>query len=384
MVDKNAHYLMCKGGVFYCTRHVPNDLQRQYEPPRIVICLKTHNHSSALRASRSMAAKLDDFWLQMRLSNLDVPAADRLVKQQPIKTFTSSAPKLSDALAKYCALKGADKGKLFFTVAERNVGYVNECLGNRPLDAYSSSYAVKFRDWLIGQSLSTSSIKRIFSTIRAVFNLTNQEQGLGCSNAFANTYLSSDERPKRAVISPEDIKRVQKVCLEIADERRLIVALISDTGMRLSEAIGLIWNDIQLEHEYPHIDLKPHPWRRLKTSSSKRLIPLVGASLEAVKIMHRQCDNSFLFKSYASEEGCNGNSCSATLNKWLKQRVSDAVIHSFRHSFRDRLRNAGVQSEMIDQLGGWSRQTVGQGYGLGYNLDALTNAMYHLDDEHCV
>ena len=224
MVDKNAHYLMCKGGVFYFTRHVPNDLQRHYETPRIVICLKTRNHASALRASRSMASKLDDFWLQMRLSHLDVPASDRLVKQQPINTFTSSAPKLSDALTKYCALKGADKGKLFFTVADRNVGYVICCLGDRPLDAYSSADAAKFRDWLIDRSLSTSSIKRIFSTIRAVFNLTIQEQGLGCSNAFANTYLPSDERPKRAVISPEDIKCVQKLCLDIADERRLLIA----------------------------------------------------------------------------------------------------------------------------------------------------------------
>ena len=375
MVDKNAHYLMCKGGVFYFTRHVPNDLQKHYETPRIVICLKTRNRESAIKASRSMAAKLDDFWLQMRVANMDVPASDKLTKQQPKEAFTSSAPKLSDALTMYCALKGADKSKLFFTVADRNVGYVAECLGDRPLDAYSSSDAAKFRDWLIDRSLSTSSIKRIFSTIRAVFNLTIQEQGLGCSNAFANTFLPSDERPKRAVISPEDIKRVQDVCLDIADERRLLIALISDTGMRLSEAVGLVWDDIKLNHEFPHIDIKPHPWRRLKTSSSKRLIPLVGASLEAVKIMHRQCDNSFLFKSYASEDGCNGNSCSATLNKWLKQYVPDAVIHSFRHSFRDRLRNAGVQSEMIDQLGGWSRQSVGQGYGNGYDLSKLHEAI---------
>ena len=76
MVDKNAHYLMCKGGVFYFTRHVPNDLQRHYETTRIVICLKTRNRTSAMNASRSMAAKLDDFWLQMRLSHLDVPASD--------------------------------------------------------------------------------------------------------------------------------------------------------------------------------------------------------------------------------------------------------------------------------------------------------------------
>ena len=47
MVDKNAHYLMCKGGVFYFTRHVPNNLQKHYETPRIVICLKTRSKNPA-------------------------------------------------------------------------------------------------------------------------------------------------------------------------------------------------------------------------------------------------------------------------------------------------------------------------------------------------
>ena len=67
---------------------------------------------------------------------------------------------------------------------------------------------------------------------------------MSCVNAFAKTYLPSEERPKRASISLEDIKRVQKVCLDIADERRLLIALISDTGMRLSEALGLVWGDV--------------------------------------------------------------------------------------------------------------------------------------------
>ena len=256
MVDKHAHYLMCKGGVYYFTRHVPNDLQRHYATPRIVICLKTRSQNAALKASRSMAAKLDDFWLQMRVANMDVPASDKLTKQQPKEAFTSCAPKLSDALQRYFKLKGIDKPKLFFTASERNVGYVIECLADRPIDTYTTADAATFRDWLIEKHLSTASIKRIFSTIRAVFNLTIHEDGLECTNAFAKTFLPSDERPKRATISREDIKRIQQVCLDIADERRLLVALLSDTGMRLSEAIGLVWDD---DHEYPHISLKPHP-----------------------------------------------------------------------------------------------------------------------------
>ena len=327
MVDKNAHYLMCKGGVYYFTRHVPNDLKEQYNTSRIVICLKTRNKNSALKASRSMAGKLDDFWLQLRVANMDIPAIDKLTVQQPLKPSKSYAPTLSDALEKYCRLKGGNKSELFFTAAHRNVGYVIERLGDRTLDSYSSADAAKFRDWLIDKGLSTSSIRRIFSTIRAVFNLTIHEDGLDCKNAFVNTFLPTDERPKRLSISPDDIKRVQKICLEIADEKRLLIALLSDTGMRLSEALGLVWSDVNLDHEYPHICLKPHPWRPLKTSGSKRLIPLVGAAHEAIIIMHRQRVSQFLFNSYTDEKSCNGNSASAALNKWLKQYVPDAVVH---------------------------------------------------------
>jgi hypothetical protein len=80
MVDKDAHYLMNKGGVFYFTRHVPNDLQRHYEKPRIVMCLNTRSKNAELQASHSLAGKLDDFWLKMRISQMEVPAAELLIK----------------------------------------------------------------------------------------------------------------------------------------------------------------------------------------------------------------------------------------------------------------------------------------------------------------
>ena len=69
--------------------------------------------------------------------------------------------------------------------------------------------------------------------------------------------------------------------MEADDEARWLVALISDTAMRLSEAAGLHIDDIKLDEEVPHIDLKPHAWKGLKTRGSQRQIPLVGASLWA-------------------------------------------------------------------------------------------------------
>ena len=128
-------------------------------------------------------------------------------------------------------------------------------LGDRPIDTYSSADAASFRDWLIARGLNVSSIARIFGTVRAVVNLTIQELGLDCPNPFANVYLPTNAKGKRKPLPVDEILLIQKTCLEIADERRLLLALISDTGMRLSEALGLVWGDVDLEHVHPRISI---------------------------------------------------------------------------------------------------------------------------------
>ena len=153
--------------------------------------------------------------------------------------------------------------------------------------------------------------------------------------------------------------------------------MLSDTGMRLGEGAGLIKSDINLNFEIPHIRLIPHPWRRLKTKSSERFIPLVNESLWACKrILEHNKDSLYAFPRYTSSEGCNTNSASAALNKWMKEKLSTQyVIHGFRHSFRDRLRAVECPSEIIDQLGGWSQKSVGQGYGKGYEMSIIKKWM---------
>ena len=151
------------------------------------------------------------------------------------------------------------------------------------------------------------------------------------------------------------------------DEPRWLIALISDTGMRLSEPAACSC-DIHLDGDTPYIDLVEHPWRRLKTSSSSRQVPLVGASLWAA---HRilETGSTLAFPKYCGEAKCNANSASAALNKWLKPRVPDGcVIHSFRHSLRDRLRVIECPADIIDAIGGWVTEGIGHQYGKGHSL----------------
>jgi hypothetical protein len=53
----------------------------------------------------------------------------------------------------------------------------------------------------------------------------------------------------------------------------------------------------------------------------------------------------------------------------------NCVIHSFRHSLRDRLRAVECPSDIVDAIGGWKTSGVGHGYGNGYPLAVLEKWM---------
>jgi integrase len=200
-----------------------------------------------------------------------------------------------------------------------------------------------------------------------------KEHGIEGKNAFSGTFMPDrDDVTRRKPIPNDVLKVIQQRCRATDDEARWLVALISDTGMRLSEAAGLAVEDIHLNEEIPFVDIKQHPWRRLKTSSSQRKLPLVGSSLWAAQQAVNASTSPYLFPRYCDGANTHSNSASAALNKWLKQVAgSDYVIHSFRHSMRDRLRAVNCPSDMINQIGGWSKQSIGETYGEGYQLTQI-------------
>tara|TARA_B100000745_G_scaffold269322_1_gene195755 strand:- start:53 stop:727 length:675 start_codon:yes stop_codon:yes gene_type:complete len=219
----------------------------------------------------------------------------------------------------------------------------------------------------------------MFGTLAALLNFVAREQGLSDIKTFSGIYLGDSDPEadsRRQPIPINHIRSVQRQCEELNDEGRWLIALISDSGMRLSEAVGLHKDDVVLDHEFPHIILKPHPWRRLKTRGSERFIPLVGSAWWAAERAIQSSTTNFLFPRYCNETECKSNSASAALNKWLSPRVpKGCVIHSFRHSFRDRLRAVECPQEITDRLGGWSVGGIGESYGSGYPIEVLSKWM---------
>ena len=379
MQTKRVPYTFNRGGYYYFTRRVPSDLKQHYLCPRIVQGLNTKCFSTAKKRASVAASKLDEYWSHLRMTDFNLIGRHLLKSESFVETtILVSDPAqviaLSKALQTYLSIKGKGKRKTFHAAAERACRYLVDATANKNLHEYTRQDALAFRDYLIAKGLAGSSISRIYNSLNSTINFVISEYALDITNPFARVYFDRTDKVKKRLPIPNDIIRdIQSECYRIDDDMRWLLALISDTGLRLSEAAGLHRDDLVLDHDVPHLIIQRHPWRPLKTGASDRKVPLVGASMWAAqRIIKQATSSSFAFSRYNRSELTNGNSASAALNKWLKSYVPKGCsIHSFRHSFRDRLRAVNCPSEMIDQIGGWSKETVGQGYGLGYSISDL-------------
>jgi hypothetical protein len=279
MYTNASQYVSNRDGVFYYIRRIPYDVRQHYASSRISFSLRTKSLRTAARAASSVTQRLEDYWLGLRLQQMDIPAI-QLVKADDVE---DNSPLLLDAVEMYLNTKGKTD-KTFIRTARRNAAYVAKVLGNKPITSYATSEAAKFRDWCFEQGMSLNTVKRVFTAVRSVINLTMREYGIKGTNAFSGTFMP--DRPDASTRRPipnEILKVIQKQCQSTDDEPRWLVALISDTGMRLSEAAGLAREDIVLNADIPHVIIRPHPWRRLKTKGSERTLPLVGCSLWAAE-----------------------------------------------------------------------------------------------------
>jgi len=373
-------YFYRRNDIYYFSRAVSKDLQARFNKRRVAVSLKTKSVDKARSLSMTLSDRLERYWDSLRpeqihsrelglsLINADLRPNDK-------KTSLS----LDDALRCYQSLKGAGTCDLFFRSSSRNIGYLKDCLENKNLTMIETGDSGKFRDYLFERGLSSSSVKRVFSSVRAIVGLAIKENGIEITNPFVGTFIPDDQNRKRRLPVPGDVLMgLQRICFDLDDEPRWLLALLSDTGMRLAEAVGLLSDDINLDGCNPHIKLKEHPWRSLKTISSIREVTLVGASLWAAECIKLHC-NEFAFPKYCTKAKCNANSASAALNKWFKPKVPDGcVVHSFRHSLRDRLREVECPSDVVDAIGGWSTEGVGQGYGKGYGLELKVRWMQRI------
>jgi hypothetical protein len=106
--QKHPQHTYTKRDVYYFSRVIPSDLKHHYSKPRIIQSLKTKSAHKAAVASKILSAKLDDYWLGLRLKQVDVPASHLLISGATVN-LESNLPTIDEALEIYLTVKGTGK-----------------------------------------------------------------------------------------------------------------------------------------------------------------------------------------------------------------------------------------------------------------------------------
>lgn len=177
---------------------------------------------------------------------------------------------------------------------KRAIGNFITAVGDVEIQELSRDHIMEFREWFwkrvqAGEvSLATANKEmKVFGT---VLRRVNDMRLMGLNLPIAKMGFRGAEESTRKPFSTEWIKQtlINGDHLDgLNTEARAVVRLMINTGLRPSEACGLLEDEIRLATAVPHIEIRPRSEgehvRAVKTKSARRIPPLVGVSLDAIR-----------------------------------------------------------------------------------------------------
>lgn len=256
-----------------------------------------------------------------------------------------------------------------------------ECVERKQLRAMPRRDVVQFRDWLFAQGQHPTTINRKIGILKTLFR-SGLENELLTDNpaALVRLQVAHPQKP-RVAFSLDDLNCLfaspvysgrgfskgggGEACFWLP-----LMALFS--GCRLEELAQLLVSDVREEAAlgfYLHIsDEAPHS--HLKNVASRRRVPVHDVLIQCgfLRYVARQPREGLLFPDLkANPRHKLGGYFSNYFSHYLREQVGiqdrRKVFHSFRHTFKDACRDAGLDEEVHDALTGHSGAGAGRGYG---------------------
>lgn len=242
--------------------------------------------------------------------------------------------------------------------------------------------------------LSPATVNKYLASLSSLFNWAVKEELLdrnpATGLAVADAVRAKD---KRLPFSDDQLKRIFSDPVfankDYGDRpSRYWVPLIGYySGMRLNEICQLNVEDVQMLDDVLCFHITSSVKRGvndkvLKTPSSERVVPVHPKLLEMGFDDYRG-SLSITGKLFPDIQMASNGYRSDTFTKYFQRfllkcsaKADRTSFHSFRHNFRDALRNAGVQHDIVLALGGWVGDAgIEANYGRGYSAKVLGEAI---------
>ena len=242
----------------------------------------------------------------------------------------------------------------------RVVGYFVEEIGDKQLDQISRKDVGRYVTARL-LKVKTTSVQREMRQLSAVWNQCADVLDIRNRNPFANQPIKGLGTDSVARHTPS-LEETQKL-LGMLEAKAVeapesyvwpLVAIAALAGTRLSEAWGLTRDD-WLQEEGTLL-IRPNTNRtNLKTTNSVRPIPVLKPLAVWLERYFSCVDAKRLAKS--------ANSASQSTVKALKRQGFAFGNHSLRHGMKQRLVEVDAPQSVIDELQGWSSQSMAANYG---------------------
>ena len=213
-----------------------------------------------------------------------------------------------------------------------------------PISDITRHDANNLRDHLLTK-MSPNSCERNIGVIRAALNHVIIEHSLNIPNVFKSLKIkgAGKSRNDRLPVSDDQMQLLEPQFKSDETAWALFVTL-RDTGARLAEISGLRVKDF--DRQTSCIRIVETPWRRLKTHSSVRTIPVSEAVCGALsRSSEGRNEDDPIFPRFAKERG--SDTASAMMMKRFRLAITErrVTLHSLRHRMKDELRNTGCPED---------------------------------------
>jgi integrase len=275
----------------------------------------------------------------------------------------------SDYCEQYIEERGRSDDKKFCQGIRLSFQVLIDILGDqRPCEYYKPDVRTLIKGMeTLGWKSAT--IKRRLQNIRAAFNKISDYHDIDDDKGhpFKNLDIPNEgeDAHERQDFSIAELHQIREKLKGDDTELALIIGIVMDTGVRVSECVGLMADDIVLDVDIPYLNIHRNSFRRLKTKNSTRFIPLAGGALDAAIIAVAKVKNKLMFPRYIDQAKgkVKNDVASNALNNRLSTLIDERkTMHSFRHTMQTRLRDVECPEDVRKELMGWQKD-VSKNYG---------------------
>ena len=247
-----------------------------------------------------------------------------------------------------------DKKKLYSI--KKSLSLMVEICGDKPIDLYNTNDANSFKNYFIKlDRISTgkrnqSNLQNFFSMIFQKYLVDKKNPFLGLKWPKINTKNSYQK------FSNEELIKIKDLCLKNNSFISCMSGIMLDTGCSYSEIIGLESEDVDLNKYNPYIIIRSNSTRQIKNIYKRRVIPLVGISLNKIEKIYKFSDRGSLFKNYFNTVELYKFQNEKKLNDELKKLSSGKTSISFKYAMIERLKSVNCPESVICDLIGMANR----------------------------